>query len=75
MILVAGGTGLIGSGVVRELVGRGERVAVMSHRPERVRGRFPGLDVEVRAGDARDAGSLRRAVEGVETVISAMQFP
>jgi len=75
MILVAGGTGLIGSGVVRELVGRGQRVAVMSHRPERARERFPGLDVEVRAGDARDAGSLRRAVEGVETVISAMQFP
>ena len=75
MILVAGGTGFIGGAIVRELARRGERVAVLSHRTERARARFPGLDVEVRAGDARDAGSLRRAVEGVETVISSMQFP
>src|SRR5215213_2266734 len=75
MILVAGGTGFIGGEVVRVLAGRGERVAVLSHRPERARARLPGLDVEVRAGDARDAESLRRAVQGVTTVISAMQFP
>ncbi len=75
MILVAGGTGFLGSAIVRELAGRGERVVVMSHRPDRAREKFPGLDVEVREGDARDAVSLRRAVEGVDTVISAMQFP
>jgi uncharacterized protein YbjT (DUF2867 family) len=75
MILVAGGTGFIGGAIVRELAGRGERVIVMSHRPERARSRFPGLSVEVRAGDARDPGSLSRALEGVDTVISAMQFP
>jgi uncharacterized protein YbjT (DUF2867 family) len=75
MILVAGGTGFLGGAIVRELAGRGERVAVMSHRPDRVKERFPDLDIEVRGGDARDAVSLRRAVEGMETVISAMQFP
>jgi NADH dehydrogenase len=75
MILVAGGTGFIGKMVVEELVRRGERVAVLSHRPERARSRFPGLDVEVREGDARDAGSLRWAAEGSDAVISAMQFP
>jgi len=75
VILVAGGTGFIGGAVVRALAARGERVAVLSHRPERARARLPGLDVEVRAGDARDAESLRRAVQGVTTVISAMQFP
>ena len=75
MILVAGGTGFIGGAIVRELARRGARVGVLSHRPERARARFPGRAVEVRQGDARDAGSLRRAVEGVDTVISAMQFP
>jgi NADH dehydrogenase len=75
MILVAGGTGFIGRMVVRELTRRGERVVVLSHRPERARSRFPGLDVEVRGGDARDPGSLRRAAEGADAVISAMQFP
>jgi uncharacterized protein YbjT (DUF2867 family) len=75
MILVAGGSGFVGKAVVRELVSRGERVVVMSHRPDRARGRFAGLDVEIRQGDARDAESLRRAVHGVAAVISSMQFP
>lgn len=75
MILVAGGTGFIGSAVVRDLLRRGRPVAVLSHRPERAAQRFPGMAVEVRQGDARDAASLRRAVAGVDTVISAMQFP
>jgi len=75
MILVAGGTGFIGSAIVRELARRGERVAVLSHRPERARDRFPDLQIEVRAGDARDAASLRAAVDGIATVISCMQFP
>jgi uncharacterized protein YbjT (DUF2867 family) len=76
MILVAGGTGFLGAAIVRELARRGVGpIAVMSHRPDAARSRFPGLNVSVRAGDARDAASLRRAVEGVETVISSMQFP
>ncbi len=75
MILVAGGTGFIGAAVVRELARRGKPVAVMSHRRERAARRFPGLNVEVRTGDARDAASLPAAVQGAEAVISAMQFP
>ncbi len=75
MIVVAGGTGFIGAAVVRELVRRGKPVAVMSHRPERAARRFPGLRVEVRAGDVRDPASLPAAVQGAEAVISAMQFP
>lgn len=75
MILVAGGTGFIGAAVVRELARRGKPVAVLSHRPERAARRFPGLNVAVRAGDARDPASLPAAVQGAEAVISAMQFP
>ncbi|HTE83263.1 MAG TPA: NAD-dependent epimerase/dehydratase family protein [Dehalococcoidia bacterium] len=75
MILVAGGTGFLGSAIVRELVGRGEKVGVLSHRPEQAAAGFPGLDVEVRSGDARVAASLRSAVEGIEGIVSCMQFP
>lgn len=75
MILVAGGTGLLGREIVKELMQRGNEVAVMSHRPEGVAGAFPGMNVGARRGDARDAASLRRAVEGAEAVISCMQFP
>lgn len=75
MILVAGGTGFLGRAIVRELARRGKPVAVMSHRPAQARDRFPDLAVEVRQGDARDAQSLGRAVQGIESVISCMQFP
>lgn len=75
MILVAGGTGFVGGAIVRELARRGQRVAVLSHRPEQARHRFPGLDVQVRAGDARDAESLGGAVQGADAIISCMQFP
>lgn len=75
MILVAGGTGFLGSAIVRALAKRGEAVAVMSHRPDGAAAAFPGLKVDVRAGDARDAASLTKAVQGIETVISCMQFP
>ena len=75
MIVVAGGTGFIGSAVVRELARRGRPVAVISHRPEAARRKFAGLPVEIREGDARDADSLRGAVQGAEVVVSAMTFP
>lgn len=75
MILVAGGTGLIGGAVVRELARAGKPVAVLSHRPEQAARAFAGLSVKVRSGDARDAASLGPAVQGIETVISSMAFP
>lgn len=75
MILVAGGTGFIGSAIVRALITRGEQVTVMSHQTKGVVDRFPGLNVGVRQGDARDAESLTRAVAGMQTVVSCMQFP
>jgi len=75
MILVAGGTGFLGAAVVRELARRDRPVAVLSHRPEVAAARFPGLQVEVRYGDARIPGSLRPALGGVEAIVSCMQFP
>jgi uncharacterized protein YbjT (DUF2867 family) len=71
MILLAGGTGRLGVEVVELLVARGLRVRVLSRNPSQ--GRAPiSSDIELVAGDVSVAGSLAPAVEGVETVISAI---
>jgi len=74
-ILVAGGTGLVGAGIVRALCSRGHEVAVLTRDARRAAGRFFGLDVEYREGDVRDAASLEAAVRSVEVVIGCQQFP
>ena len=74
MILVAGGTGFVGSSAVRELVRRGERVAVLSRDADNVRETF-GADVEAREGDVREPQTLVAAMQGVDVVINAVQFP
>jgi len=73
-ILVTGGTGFIGSQVVRKLMERGHQVIVMSRNPAKSRESLPA-GVEVRPGDVGDQASLRQAMSGVEVVISAVQFP
>ncbi len=75
MILVVGGTGFIGSGVVRELARRGKEVAVLTRDAGRALGRFSGLAVEYRQGDVRDANSLGSAVRNAEVVVGCAQFP
>ena len=75
MILVTGGTGLVGAAAVRELVRRGKPVAVLTRDPDSAAQRFPDLAVEARRGDVRDAESLRSAFAGIETVVSSVQFP
>jgi uncharacterized protein YbjT (DUF2867 family) len=75
MILVAGGTGFVGAGIVRELARRGRPVAVLSRRADKVAKRFPGLNVEARQGDVTDPASLPAALAGIETIIGCQQFP
>ena len=75
MIIVAGGTGFVGGGIVRELARRGAAVAVLTREARRAAGRFPGLSVEYREGDVRDPESLRGVMTGIETVIGCQQFP
>src|SRR5688572_3021646 len=74
MILVSGGTGLVGSAIVAELLRRGEQVAVLGRDADRIRRRF-GDTVEARAADVRDPASLPAALAGVDTVNNAVQFP
>jgi NADH dehydrogenase len=72
-VLVAGGTGFIGSRIVEELRARGtHRVVVMTRDPGRARA-LSG--VEYVRGDVGDAASLDAATRGIEVVIHAVQFP
>jgi nucleoside-diphosphate-sugar epimerase len=68
--LVTGGTGFLGSALVRALVAAGARVRVLDdgsrgshHRVESVRSA-----IEVVDGDVRDAAAVRAAVRGVDCV-------
>lgn len=71
MILVAGGTGTLGTRLVSLLAGRGEQVRVLT----RDRSRAAHLDARaaIAVGDTGNPESLRRAAEGARTVISAIQ--
>ncbi len=65
--LVTGGTGFIGSNVVRALVARGERVRVLA-RPHGDRRNLTELPVEIVLGDVREPESLDRAAAGCDRV-------
>lgn len=73
MILVAGGTGFVGRAVVRELIERGEQIAVLTRDAARAEAK-PGLQTEYREGDVRDPATLGAAMDGVKAVIATQQF-
>ena len=71
MILIAGGTGRLGSLLVERLAGRGHQVRILTRDPARP---VPpgGSQITLMGGDVRDRQSLQAAVAGVETVVSAV---
>lgn len=71
-VVVAGGTGFIGSEVVRRLLAAGHEVAATTRDP----GRDP-FDGRVRLAQAfaGDAATLGSAFTGAEVVVHAIQFP
>jgi uncharacterized protein YbjT (DUF2867 family) len=75
MILVAGGSGFIGSAVVKRLRREGASVAVMTAHPERSRRKIEGLGASLVQGDVQDPSSLEEAVRGAEVVIQVLSFP
>ncbi len=72
MILIAGGTGKLGSHLVPLLTARDLHVRVLTRKPARAR-HLEGVGVEIVCGDLRDPEAVDRAVSGARTVISAVQ--
>lgn len=68
MILVAGGTGFIGTKVVHALRTAELPVRVLARRPQK-QDQLRAWGCEVVQGDLTDADSLRRAVEGCDAVV------
>ena len=71
MILVAGGTGRLGTLVVSHLDGCGVDVRVLTRDPARAK-HLHSTGAEVVRGDVRDPASIERAMSGVNTVVSAV---
>jgi uncharacterized protein YbjT (DUF2867 family) len=72
MILLAGGTGRLGTKVVSLLRQRRLELRVLTRDRSRA-SHLSGDGVEIVEGDVRDYAAMLRAVEGTQTVVSAIQ--
>jgi UDP-glucose 4-epimerase len=72
--LVTGGAGFIGSHIVRALLEQGANVRVLDNFSSGKRENLQGLDVEILAGDLRDADQLGVAAKNVEVVFHEAAF-
>jgi len=61
-VLVTGGSGFIGSEVVRQLVDRGDSVVVLDNHSFGKASHLDGLDVVLEEADIRDAAAMRELV-------------
>jgi NADH dehydrogenase len=72
MILVAGGTGRLGTLLVARLAKRGLDVRVLTRDPARA-SHLDGVANQIVVGDVRDRASIEDAMRGVHLVVSAVQ--
>jgi uncharacterized protein YbjT (DUF2867 family) len=75
VILVAGGSGFIGSAVVKRLKLKGHDVGVMTAHPAKSRRKIESLGGRLVVGDVQRPESLEPAVRGAEVVVQALTFP
>jgi uncharacterized protein YbjT (DUF2867 family) len=73
-VLVTGGTGFVGPKIVHALRAEDRPTRVLVRKPER-QTQLQAWGCELAQGDMTDAASLRRAVEGCETVIHLVALP
>ena len=73
-VAVAGGTGFVGGGIAAELVRRGHRVIVLTHRPEHAGDNLPD-GVEIRDADVTKPEGLTDALAGADALVIALAFP
>ncbi|HEX8411475.1 MAG TPA: NAD(P)H-binding protein [Thermoanaerobaculia bacterium] len=66
-VLVTGGTGVIGEGVIPELIARGHRVRLLSRHADEDAKQWPG--VEPFPGNVADASSLQNAAQGCDAIL------
>ena len=66
--VVLGGTGGIGSAVVRELIEKKREVRVVTRNESSARELFKGMKVEIVQADMLSLEQTRKAVEGAEAV-------
>src|SRR3954447_24125278 len=71
MILLAGGSGRLGTLIARRLEARGLAVRVLT-RDRRRTAHLEHSRIEVAEGDVRDARTVGAAMAGVSTVVSAI---
>lgn len=69
MMLIVGATGVLGSATTKRLLAKGYAVRAMTRTPVKAT-ELEELGAEIVQGDLRDAGSLRRACEGVDQVLA-----
>jgi len=69
LVFVTGGTGLIGTHLVKRLRERNDQVVVLSRRPQAARERL-GADCEIVEGDAMRAGPWMDAIDNCDAVIN-----
>jgi uncharacterized protein YbjT (DUF2867 family) len=72
MILVAGGSGRLGTLVVQRLVAHGLEVRVLTREPARA-SHLQGVATDVVVGDVRDPHAVEAAMADVDLVVSAVQ--
>src|SRR6476620_4747213 len=65
--LVTGGTGFLGTHVVRALAERGDQLRLLLRRGSRL-DHLSGLELERASGDVTDRRAVRRAREGIDRV-------
>jgi NADH dehydrogenase len=67
MLLLTGATGLVGSALLRRLVGEGQQVRCLVRDPRRLGAQR--VRVQIALGDLTDPPSFRNALRGVRTVV------
>ena len=73
-VLITGGAGFIGSHLGDLLLSRGHHVRILDNlnpqvHPEGARPDYLAAEIELHRGDVRDADAVRRAVDGVDSVV------